>query len=159
GGANPISNSTTQFQLVIDAANQKNVYSTTAGYATQLLNGITSAVTVDATGWWLEMRLQKSATSPVIPAGGLIGIDFNYRDNDSNNNAALSTVYDWNDNSTGASFPTKIPNKWGKASLPTITSPSTSPAGPVTNFVAQGASTQAVLSWTNPSDCNFTGTM
>src|SRR5262249_53546177 len=41
---------TSPFELIIDVANQQNVYMTTATYRLQILNGITSATTTDATG-------------------------------------------------------------------------------------------------------------
>ncbi|MDO8683539.1 MAG: sugar-binding protein [Armatimonadota bacterium] len=112
-GATALSNSSSDIQLVIDANNQKNVYMCTSGYATQILNGVTSAVVRDGTGWTLEVRITKSALDPDIPANGTIGVDFNFRDNDNNNDAALSTAYAWGDLNTGAGFPTKIPDNWG----------------------------------------------
>ncbi|MDO8589496.1 MAG: carbohydrate-binding protein [Armatimonadota bacterium] len=114
GGSTAISDSTSDIQLVIDANNQKNVYMCTSGYATQILNGVTSGVQRDSSGWWLEARIQKSALDPDLPAGGTFGVDFNFRDNDNNNDAALTTVYTWND-SSGIGFPSKIPDNWGDA--------------------------------------------
>ncbi len=114
GGATPLSNSTSDVQLVIDAADQKNVYAATAGYAAQVLAGVTSAVTTDAAGWWLEIRLAKNALSPAIPgAAGTIGIDFVLRDNDANNNS-LTSLHSWRDPEVSEAFPTKIPDRWGK---------------------------------------------
>src|SRR6185436_6884585 len=96
GGSTTMSNSTSDIQLVIDAANQKNVYMCTSGYTTQVLAGVTSAVTTDGTGWWAEVRITKTALDGDIPAtSGTIGLDFNFRDNDNNNDAALTTVYTW----------------------------------------------------------------
>src|SRR5205085_910663 len=97
GGSTAINNSTSDIQLVIDVLNQKNVYMTTAGYASQVLAGVTSAVTTDSSGWWLEARIQKSALSPAIPSSGQFGLDFNFRDNDNNNDPTQTTVYDWAD--------------------------------------------------------------
>ncbi|MDO8587803.1 MAG: carbohydrate-binding protein [Armatimonadota bacterium] len=123
GGSTAISNSTTDIQLVIDANNQKNVYCTTSGYATQVLNGVTSAVVRDGTGWWLETRITKSALDADIPgAGNTIGLDFNFRDNDNNNDAALTSVYAWNDPSYSG-FPSKIPNNWGDCFLDATQTP------------------------------------
>ena len=130
GGASPMSgSSTSDVQLVIDVANQKNVYMCTSGYASQVLAGVTSAVTTDATGWWLEVRLAKTAFSPAIPStSGTIGIDFNFRDNDNNNNPALTTVYAWHESSSDG-FPVKIPDHWGDLNL----SPISGPPGQATN--------------------------
>lgn len=116
-GSSAISNSASDVQLDIDANNQKNVYMCTSGYTTQVLNGVTSAVVRDGTGWWLEFRITKTAIDPDLPGSGPIGIDFNFRDNDNNNDAALTTVYDWR-GPTAGSFPTKIPNDWGHCILP-----------------------------------------
>lgn len=114
GGASPLSNSTSSVQLDIDAVNQKNVYSTTAGYAAQILSGVTSGVTTDATGWWLEVRIAKGVFNPVIPAANAsIGIDFSFRDNDANTNAQ-TTIDSWHDPEVSATVPTKIPDRWGK---------------------------------------------
>jgi len=115
-GATPLNNSSSDIQLVIDANNQKNVYACTAAYTSQVLNGVDSAVTRDATGWWLEARIAKNALTPPLPAaGGSFGLDFNFRDNDNNNDPLQTTVYTWSDNSTGGGFPSKIPDKWGTA--------------------------------------------
>ena len=125
-GSSPISNSTSDVQLVIDANNQKNVYMTTSSYKTQVLNGVTSAVSRDGTGWWLEVRIQKSALDPDIPGSGSSGVDFCFRDNDNPDatywwgHPSYSTMYSWSDNPSGASFPTKIPDRWGDASLPSV---------------------------------------
>jgi hypothetical protein len=115
-GATPLASSVSDVQLVIDANNQKNVYGCAAAYASQVLGGVTSAVARDATGWWLELRLSKTALSPRLPAaGGTFGLDFNFRDNDNNNDPSQTTVYAWNDSSSGPGFPSKIPDKWGSA--------------------------------------------
>jgi hypothetical protein len=115
-GAAPLANSVSDVQLVIDANNQKNVYGCTSNYAAQVLSGVASAVARDATGWWLELRIAKTALDPHLPpAGGTFGLDFNFRDNDNNNDPSQTTVYSWNDNSSGAGFPSKIPNNWGSA--------------------------------------------
>jgi len=115
-GSAPINNSVSEVQLVIDANNQKNVYMCTTAYSNQVLSAVTSAVVRDASGWWLEARLAKTALSPSLSsAGGTVGLDFNFRDNDNNNDAAQTTVYTWSDNSSGGGFPSKIPAKWGTA--------------------------------------------
>ncbi len=126
GGSNPLNNSTSDVQLVIDANNRKNVYMCTTAYANQVLAGVTSAVVRDATGWWLEARIQKTALDPDLPSTGIFGVDFCFRDNDNPDatyyygNPAQSTMYSWSDNPTGASFPTKIPDRWGDAQLPAV---------------------------------------
>jgi hypothetical protein len=59
---------------------------TTTDYGAQVLGGVTSAVTRDAGGWWLEVRIAKAALNPAIPpSAGTIGFDFTARDNDANN--------------------------------------------------------------------------
>jgi hypothetical protein len=115
-GGTAMSSSTSDIQLVIDANNQKSVYMTTTGYATQILDGVTSAVVRDGTGWWLEARITKTALDPDTAVGDTVGLDFNFRDNDNNNDAALTTVYTWNDSSYQG-FPSKIPNNWGDCFL------------------------------------------
>jgi len=157
GGASAISNSTSDIQLVIDAANRKNVYMTTSAYKTQVLNGVTSAVNTVTGGWWLEIGISKSALDPDIPATGIIGIDFNVRDND-DSSAPLTTIYTWRDPSTGV-FPSKVPDRWGKLELQEGGPPDTTSPGPVTQFTAVAGTGQVALSWTNPSDADFTGTM
>ncbi|MDO8587542.1 MAG: sugar-binding protein, partial [Armatimonadota bacterium] len=121
-GGVPMSNSTSDIQLVIDANNQKNVYMTTTGYATQVLAGVTSAVVRDGTGWWLEARIAKSALDPDVPAAGnTVGVDFNFRDNDNNNDWGLSTVYDWSD--TTYNGMSKVPALWGDCFLDATQTP------------------------------------
>ncbi|PYI81604.1 MAG: hypothetical protein DME26_19720 [Verrucomicrobia bacterium] len=101
---------------MIDANNQVNVYVCTPAYTTQVLSGVTSAVARDATGWWLEARIAKTALNPPLPStGGTLGLDFNFRDNDNNNDPSQTTVYTWSDNSSGGGFPSKIPDQWGTA--------------------------------------------
>jgi len=102
---------------VIDAKNQRNVYMTTATYRELLLSGTTSAVSRDTTGFWLEVRIEKAALSPGLGANGAFGIDFNFRDNDENNRPDATTVYTWSDVEQSGSFPSKIPNRWGRARL------------------------------------------
>ena len=115
-GPTPLNNSSSNIQLVMDANNQKNVYGCTPAYASQVLSGVTSAVARDSSGWWLEMRIAKSALSPALPAaGGTFGLDFNFRDNDNNNDPSQTSVYTWSDNASGAGFPSKVPDKWGTA--------------------------------------------
>ena len=117
GGGETLNNSTSDAQLVIDANNQKNVYCCSEPYRTQVLNGVTSAVVRDASGWWLEVRIAKSALDPDMPLAGTIGADFSFHDNDNNNDPTRSTVYCWGDNTSGIGFPSKIPDKWGDAVL------------------------------------------
>ncbi|MHC4674324.1 MAG: apiosidase-like domain-containing protein [Planctomycetota bacterium] len=149
GGASPMSSSTSDIQLVIDAANRQNVYVTTSGYRTQILNGVTSVVTTDGAGWWLEARISKSALDPDLPADGTVGVDFNFRDNDDSNNSSLTTVYTWADNEQSGGFPSKIPDRWGDAVLADLTP---TPPGPAANpnpaNLATGVDINADLSWT-----------
>jgi hypothetical protein len=115
-GSLAMNNSTSNVQLVIDANNQQNVYVCTPAYSNQVLSGVTSAVTRDASGWWLEARIAKTALDPdLLSAGATFGIDFNFHDNDNNNDTSQTTVYTWSDNVSGAGFPSKIPDKWGTA--------------------------------------------
>jgi hypothetical protein len=112
----------------------------------------------DATGWWLEARITKTVLNQDIPSGaGTIGIDFAFHDNDSKNSSTVSTTTSWRDPEVSTSFPSKIPDRWGDlrlVTLPDITAP-----GPVTSFVALPGDQQVSLSWHNPSDSDFTGTM
>jgi hypothetical protein len=164
GGASTMSNSRSDVQLVIDAANQKGVYTTDPNwpapypndYATLVSNGVTSAVSTDSTGWWLEVRIAKTALSPVIPSiSGTIGLDFTFRDNDNNNDPAQTTVYSWTENLNGSGFPSKIPDHWGKLVL----AGDTVAPGWVANLTAAGGVGLVVLSWTNPPDADFAGTL
>ncbi len=164
GGASTMSNSHSDIQLVIDAANQKAVYMTDPNwpapypndYATLVSNGVTSAVATDSAGWWLELRIAKNALSPAISAsGGAIGLDFTFRDNDNNNDPAQTTIYSWTDNVNSVGFPSKIPDRWGKLVLAGDT---TAPAR-VASFSADGRVGRVVLSWVNPGDVDFTGTL
>ena len=123
GGPAPLNNSTSDIQLVIDAANQRNVYVTTATYKAEILNGVQSAVSTDGTGWWLEVQIDKDVLNPGLPAEGRFGVDFNFRDNDNNNDPNLSTVYTWSDFEQSGSFPSKIPDRWGDAQLPSVSPP------------------------------------
>ncbi|MDO8683191.1 MAG: sugar-binding protein, partial [Armatimonadota bacterium] len=156
-GSTPISASTSDAQIVIDANNQMNVYETTSEYATQILGGVTSAVVRDSTGWWLEAKFTKSAFSPAIPSLGSIGIDFAFRDNDGDNNSALTTIYPWREPEVSATFPTKIPSRWGDLDFGTM--PDTTPPGPVSAFTATSGDKRITLNWTNPTDSDFTKTM
>ena len=150
------SGSTSDAQIVIDANNQRNVYGTTSGYATQILGGITSAVVRDGTGWWLEARIAKNVFSPAIPAStGTIGLDFNIRDNDQNLDAQ-STSYTWRESSS-VGFPSKIPDRWGDLSL--LLPGNVTPPGPVTSFTATSGAGRVTLQWHTPPDADFTGTM
>ncbi|MDO8682435.1 MAG: sugar-binding protein, partial [Armatimonadota bacterium] len=156
-GANPISNSTSDFQLVIDANNQKNVYMCTSGYKTQVLGGVTSAVVRDGTGWWLEVRITKTAIDPDLPGVGTIGFDISCRDNDNNNDPADTSVYTWQDPELSAGCPTKIPNRWGELDLSSV--PDTTPPGNVSSFTGTSGPGKVTLNWTNPSDSDYTAVM
>jgi hypothetical protein len=134
-------------RLVIDAANQKNVYNTPAGYAAQVLAGVTSAVVTDSAGWWLEVRIAKNVVSPAIPASGTIGVDFVLRDNDSNNNAAQTTLYSWRDPEVSANFPTRIPDRWGDLNMVAIAQPAQA-SNPNPPQGATSTSANLNLSWT-----------
>ena len=117
GGADRMQSSTSDIHLVIDVANQANVYVTESGYRDRVLGAFVSAVTSDSNGWWLEVKLLKSALSPELPLEGAIGLDFNFRDNDADNDPSLSTVYTWSDFERSGNFPSKIPERWGRARL------------------------------------------
>ena len=117
GGTSPLANSTSDIQLVIDVVNQQNVYKTTSAYRTQILSGVRSAVSVVATGWQLEVRIEKSMLDPNLGNEGVFGLDFNFRDNDANNDPSLTTVYSWSDTEQSGVFPSKIPNRWGDGLL------------------------------------------
>jgi hypothetical protein len=113
-------------------------------------------VTTDSAGWWLEVRIAKAVLSPAIPpAPGTIGLGFTFRDNDNNNDVAQTTVYSWTENVNGAGFPSKIPDHWGKLVLATD---ATAP-GHVTSLTAVGRVGRTTLSWTNPQDADFAGTL
>src|SRR2546429_6023192 len=100
----------------ITPKNQKTVFPSPPLSPPQLLAGAPSPFKPAPIGWWLEARIAKTALTPPLPsAGGTIGLDFNFRDNDNNNDPAQTTVYTWSDNSSGVSFPSKIPDKWGSA--------------------------------------------
>jgi hypothetical protein len=146
-GSSMMSDSTSDIQLVIDAANRQNVYMCTSGYATQILNGVTSSVSTDGTGWWLEVRIDKTALDPDLPDTGSIGIDFNFRDNDDNNNMDKTTVYTWADDS-GSGFPSKIPDNWGDAELDTVVGSPGQASSPDPANSSTGVSITADLSWT-----------
>ena len=148
-GAAPMDASTSDVQIVIDAANEKNVYVTTSAYRDRVLAGITSAVSVDGTGWWLEVGIAKDALQPTVPMEGRIGVDFNFRDNDSDNDPSLSTVYTWSDSERSSRFPSKIPNRWGELVLPTPGAPTLPEptSGPMPTDRADGVGASARLSW------------
>ena len=44
-----------------------------------------------------QVEIGKSILAPSLPAEGSIGVDFNFRDNDNNNDPNLTTVYTWSD--------------------------------------------------------------
>ena len=117
GGSSPLSSSTSAVQLVIDAANRVNVYATTGAYKNQILSGVTSAISRNKKGWWLELRIDKSVLDGDLSASGVFGLDFNFRDNDRNNNPNRSTVYTWADTEQSSAFPSKIPDRWGEGAL------------------------------------------
>jgi hypothetical protein len=143
-GSSAMSDSTSDIQLDIDAANRQNVYMCTNGYTTQVLNGVTSAVSTDANGWWLEVRITKSALDPDVPDSGDFGIELKFRDNDDNNNAALTTFYTLCDDLN----PSKIPDNWGDAELATLSEPPGQATDPSPANSATGVSVTADLSWT-----------
>ena len=155
GGTRPLASSSSDVQLVIDAANQRNVYVTTAEYRERVLAGVRSATSRDASGWWLEVGIDKAALSPALPEAGSFRIDFNYRDNDGNNDPARTTVYTWSDGERSGSFPSKIPDRWGEASLPAPPPPLPPAAhNPIPADGATGVATEATLSWTAGSGAN-----
>ncbi|MHC4671893.1 MAG: PKD domain-containing protein [Planctomycetota bacterium] len=147
GGSTAMSNSTSDIQLVIDAANRQNVYVTTGGYKTQVLNGVTSAVSTDADGWWLEVEIDKTALDADIPDTGTFGLDFNYRDNDSDNSSSYTTVYTWAETSSSG-FPSKIPDHWGTGELATLPASPDAATSPSPANSATLVSIEAELSWT-----------
>ena len=157
GGTGAISGSTSDVRLVIDAANQKNAYGVTSGYASQILGGVSSAVSRDSSGWWLEARIAKSAFSPALPSTGTIGLDLCFRDNDFGNDPTKTTVYTWADPEYSSAAPTFIPDRWGELKL--VGPPDTTVPGPVTNLTASAGDQQVTLSWTNPTDPDVTGAM
>ena len=118
GGASPMANSASDVQIVVDAANQRNVYMTTPAYGARILEGVTSAVSRDEAGFWVELRIEKRALDPDLPgSGGGFGLDFNFRDNDGGNDPRRTTVYTWSDGEESGPFPSKIPGHWGRARL------------------------------------------
>lgn len=144
-GASPMSNSNSDVRLVIDAANQKCVYNCLGTYTTTITNGTTSAVTRDATGWWLELRISKTALDPDLrPNNGTFGLDFAFHDNDNDNDPAQSTSYGWSDSMSAAAYPSTIADKWGNCTLTDI-----SPASPVAwdDGVYTGSRTKLHCSW------------
>ena len=116
-GSSPISNSSSDVQLVIDAVNQRNVYCCTAAYRSVVLSGVTSAVRRDSSGWWAEIRIAKTALNPDVGVTGSVGLDFVFRDNDGPGDPAKSTVYAWADVTVDDTFPSKVPDKWGDGRL------------------------------------------
>jgi hypothetical protein len=124
GGSSPLSGSgtTSAIQLGVDAANRKAAWPPCA-YATQVLEGMTTAVSVGGGGWTLEVRILKSAVDPDLPASGTFGVDFNFRDNDNDNDPTKTTLYSWRDpyrTGPDCQCPTKIPDNWGDGSNPCI---------------------------------------
>ena len=83
---------------------------------------MTSAVKVDATGYWLEVAISKTAVEPALPASGDVGVDFAFHDNDQNL-PAQSTTYGWSDPQVSADYPSHLPDRWGTLRLiePTAT--------------------------------------
>jgi hypothetical protein len=156
-GASPLGGSeTSNFQLVIDVANQQNVYHATPSYAAQVLGGVTSAVTTSGSGWMLEVRIDKTVADPDVPADGTFGVDFNVRDNDNGNDPNLTSIYSWRDPyHEGASFacPTKRPKNWGDVDNVECVS-----AGDCDNELhcdgAETCGTNGVCQAGTPPDCN-----
>ncbi len=142
GGATGLSNSTSDIQLVIDAANQKNVYQCDSGYAATVLGGVTSALVSVTGGWGVEVRIAKNVLDPDIPSSsGDYGLDFNLRDNDNDNDVGLTTVYTWADDTEPAGFPSKIPDNWGTCMLesaPVNEPPIVDEVSPDPDPIAQG---------------------
>jgi hypothetical protein len=122
GGGTALLDSTSDVQLVIDVLGQRNIYMCAAAYAEGALEGVEAAVDADGTGWWLEVGIRKDALHPVLPAQGSIGLDFNFRDNDADNDPAATTVYTWSDTASGAGFPSKVPDRWAEAVLEDLAS-------------------------------------
>jgi hypothetical protein len=147
GGSTAMSNSTSDIQLVIDAANQVNVFMTTSGYKTQVLAGVSSAVSTDGTGWWLEVRITKSVLDPDMPASSTFGVDFAFRDRDNDNSASDSTSYCWSDTEQSGGFPSKIPNRWGDGDCVALTNPPGQATNPSPADEATNISIEATLSW------------
>jgi hypothetical protein len=117
GGGEPLSSSSSDVQLVVDAANRRNVYVATDAYRSQLIGGVVSAVVRHAAGWFCEIRIEKRSLDPDLPASGSFGLDFNFRDNDRANDPAETSVTSWSDREQSGQFPSKIPNRWGRARL------------------------------------------
>ena len=95
----------------------------TSGYATQVLNGVTSAVVRDGTGWWLEAKILKTAIDPDLPASGTFGVDFCFRDNDNPDGdhylgqpGLLHDVLVARQSQRERASRTKVPDVWGDAS-------------------------------------------
>lgn len=104
------------FELVIDAKNERSVAETSSTYRSRILAGVTSAVSVDATGWWLEVRIAKNATIPALPASGTFGLNINFRDQDAEN--GNEHLYGWTNDyavpyPVSSRFPDKVPHNFG----------------------------------------------
>jgi hypothetical protein len=114
-------------QLVIDANGLAKVWMTSPAYAAQIEAGVQSAVTLTADGWLLEVGIAKSVLNPALPSilgpvndpqGNNYGLDLNFRDNDNDNDPALTTVYDWADPLSSGGFPSKNAGSWGDVVAP-----------------------------------------
>ena len=120
-------------QLVIDAANNVQVWNSPPDYEAKIEAGVKSAVTTTATGWLLEVGIAKSVFDtplpPVLgpandPNGRNYGIDLTYRDQDDpddigvrNGDPLFSSHFAWADPNSGGGFPTKVPDNWGQMIL------------------------------------------
>jgi hypothetical protein len=117
-------------QLVIDAANNVQVWNSPVDYETKIEAGVQSAITTTATGWLLEVGIDKSVFDEPLPSvlgpandpsGNNFGIDLSYRDNDDpddtgtrNGDPVFSSNYVWADPNSVGGFPTKLPDNWGQ---------------------------------------------
>ena len=127
-------------QLVIDADNQVQVWNSPPEYEQQVEAGVESAVTITATGWIVEVGIDKTVFDSPLPAvlgpandpeGNNYGIDFSFRDNDDPNDTGnrggdglFTTAYDWADPSSGGGRRLRADRLAGGPLLPTATTAS-----------------------------------